>query len=820
MFNASCIARLIRFAIPPKGVRTSIEIKGIIDMKVTFGTKAETIERLAPILTTAKVLPQLRTSVMEWRSDPEIFIDSVAAKPWGMKGLIVRSSATDEDGEGRSLAGHYLSIANVHGIAELRRAIDKVVGSFGDGDGSNQVFVQPCLTQVACSGVAFSCDPSSNAPYLVINYDRSGSTDSVTSGSTNDVKTCCCYRGHPEKIDGHLKPVAALVLELLELLPVNAIDVEFAETSDGQLYLLQVRPLSVASLPEPSPATHQRCLDTIAQKVAQGIRRHPYLHGNRTLFGVMPDWNPAEIIGIRPHPLALTLYKDLVTDSIWAYQRHNYGYRNLRSFPLIVDFHGLPYIDVRVSFNSFIPADVQSDLADRLVNYYIDLLAANPSRHDKVEFEIVHSCYTLDLPQRLERLREYGFSTSDQKQLTECLRRLTNRIIHGQSGLWLQDTSRLSELEVRYETMRNSSLEPLTRIYWLLEDCKRYGTLPFAGLARAAFIAVQFLRSMVSVGIIDRTEMENFLASLNTVSSQMSDDGDQLRPAAFLEKYGHLRPGTYDITSPRYDEAPEQYFDWSSPHRERPDHQEQEFSLSLRQLGALESQLTQHGLKHNVLSLFHFLKSAIEGREHAKFVFTRSLSLALTLIRDLGAEHGLSVEDCSFLDVGCLQQLYSSGVDVAETLHRSVEHGRKRFDQSQQLLLPPLITAPEDVYRFHLSPSDPNFITLGRITAPVRQLDDDRELLPGSILFVPSADPGYDWIFSHRIGGLVTMYGGTNSHMAIRASELGIPSVIGAGKQLFELWQSAEILDMDCANRQVHILRDRNVSTLRNRLAA
>ena len=100
----------------------------------------------------------------------------------------------------------------------------------------------------------------------------------------------------------------------------------------------------------------------------------------------MPDWNPAEIIGLRPKTLALTLYQELITDSIWAYQRDNYGYKNLRSFPLMVSFHGLPYIDVRVSFNSFVPSDVDGSLADRLVNYYIDRLAraAQSSRQGRV----------------------------------------------------------------------------------------------------------------------------------------------------------------------------------------------------------------------------------------------------------------------------------------------------------------------------------------------------------------------------------------------------------------------------------------------------
>ena len=74
----------------------------------------------------------------------------------------------------------------------------------------------------------------------------------------------------------------------------------------------------------------------------------------------MPDWNPAEIIGVRPKPLRC-LIPGPDHDATWAYQRGNYGYRNLRSMPLMMS-HGLPYIDVRVSFNSFVPEDVDYDL--------------------------------------------------------------------------------------------------------------------------------------------------------------------------------------------------------------------------------------------------------------------------------------------------------------------------------------------------------------------------------------------------------------------------------------------------------------------------
>ena len=79
---------------------------------------------------------------------------------------------------------------------------------------------------------------------------------------------------------------------------------EFAVAKNGALYLLQVRPLVLKQPLIDAEATAAATTE-IAQKVALLSRPHPYLHGNREAFGVMPDWNPAEIIGLKPRPLAL-----------------------------------------------------------------------------------------------------------------------------------------------------------------------------------------------------------------------------------------------------------------------------------------------------------------------------------------------------------------------------------------------------------------------------------------------------------------------------------------------------------------------------------
>lgn len=771
-------------------------------VSVHFGTKAEILDQLRPILSSASILPQVRFSVSEWRDHSTTVLTRISAEVWGGQRLIVRSSAQAEDGAEASSAGAYRSIGNVCGENALSRAIMEVVASFGDSRTDDQVFVQPMLLDVAMAGVAFSRDPNSGGPYFVINYDdSSGRTDTVTSGTSQALKTFFCIRSNINRIPSALAPIIALLAELIVLLDHEYLDIEFAVDRDDTVYLLQARPLVMTRGTATGIAEMEQALHAIARKVTLLSQPHPHLHGQRSVFGVMPDWNPAEIIGLRPRPLALSLYRELITDSIWAYQRDNYGYKNLRSFPLLVSFHGLPYIDVRVSFNSFVPHDIPDPLAERLVNYYIGRLVTQPNLHDKVEFEVIFSCYTLDLPERLAVLTEHGFATEDCDTIAASLLSLTNRISNGITGLWRQDHDKIGVLEERLRLILETRLDSVSRLYWLLEDCKRYGTLPFAGLARAGFIAMQLLRSLVTTEVIDSSEYAAFMANLDTVGSRIGRDFSSLDKMEFLRRYGHLRPGTYDILSPRYDEAPDLYFSWDRPRQ--PQTVPSRFALSVGQLRRLDGLLRRHRFDHDVLSLVEFIKAGIEGREYAKFVFTRSLSEALTTICRIGAEHGLSRDDCSMLDIAVIRSLYAESGSVGTRLRDNVAEGRRRYEITRRIVLPPVIAAPEDVFAFHLPATQPNFITQRCVTAPAVGIEDSPERFSGAILFIPSADPGYDWIFTRGIAGFVTCFGGVNSHMAIRSGELDIPAVIGAGEALFQRWRGARVLRIDCASRHV-----------------
>jgi phosphohistidine swiveling domain-containing protein len=770
-------------------------------MSVRFSTKGQTLAELRTQVRVGEVLPLILVSHGEWVRNPDV-VSAWVVGELGDGPYIVRSSSRREDQTVESMAGAFLSVLDVH-PANLSSAIDRVFESYEGVPADDEVLVQPMLGEVVRSGVVFSHDPNTCSPYRTVNWHDGADTSRVTGGGGGRLwqQVTGCNRSGP----AWLTRVFDLVDEVQQLTGGGPIDCEFAFTGSSgaeTLWLLQARPLVLGEEPE-SPETLGVRVDLIRDRVERGMRPHPFLGGSRTVYGVMPDWNPAEIIGVRPRPLALSLYRELITDSIWAYQRHNYGYRNLRSFPLMTHFLGQPYIDVRVSFNSFIPADLSVELADRLVEHYLSKLIREPSLHDKVEFEVVLTCYSFELPDRLRRLRNSGFSTTDCEDLTSALRHLTNRIIHPTEGLWKEDAARVVNLARRREQLFATSGEPLERVYWLIEDGKRYGTLPFAGLARAGFIAVQILRSLVSAGVLSDQDIEEFMTSLSTISSNMVDDRRNMAREEFLAKYGHLRPGTYDICSLRYDEAPNMYFDWSE--ESSTIRKNKSFALTRHQESAIELLLREHGLDSTPRDLLHFCRSAIELRESSKFEFTRNLSDAMKMLVEFGAGLGFSRQDMSFCDLPTIYEVYRSAADARSSVARSIEEGRRLYEESRHLNLPPLIVDPEDVIGFEIPEAVPNFITQRSIVASVVKTSDlDR--LRGSIVAIPSADPGYDWLFSRGIAGLITEWGGANSHMAIRAGELGLPAVIGAGELLYRRWSNARRLSIDCALRRVEII--------------
>ena len=780
-------------------------------LKLNFSTKAKNLERLYAKLETAKILPLKIFTLSDLASMKKEEVCKEVFNFFGDCSLIIRSSSQFEDSALTSNAGSFLSVSNIpsNDFNKLWEALCEVAESLKKHDfaQNDEILLQTMLYDIELCGVGFSVDKDNFSPYFSIEYDKSGSHHSITDGSAQDFLSFTHFREVPLPKEDRVNRILKLIIELEEIFDCNHIDVEFA-FSKGELYLFQVRPLVMEGKKNLYHCITFDMLKRFAKRFEKLQNRHFDILGSKTIFGVMPDWNPAEIIGLRPKRLALSLYKEIITDSVWAYQRDNYGYQTLRSHPLMHSFFGMPYIDVRLSFNSFIPKGLNRDIANKLVNYYLNTLEKTPHLHDKIEFDIVFSCLDFSSEDRFKKLLKNGFDTDEIHQITKALCQLTQRIIHPIEGLYLKDLAKVRELKRRYQDISNSDLPLIDRIYWLIENCKRYGTLPFAGVARAGFVAMQLLNSLVEVGVLSVHQRQDFLNSLCTISKQLNHDSfclNQENKDSFIQKYGHLRAGTYDITSPCYGKNLDHYFDL---HQKRDSFliNETSFFLDQSTQEAVQKLIDNLGFKISTLELFSFFKQAIEGREEVKFEFTKLLSSAIELIADLGEHYGISREEMAFLDIKSILSLYASLHTQSPRLQflDEIAYYKKEYEATLALKLPALIRSSEEIFSFESCQARANFITQKKITANVASENDLN--LKGKIVLIYAADPGFDYLFAKDIAGFVTCYGGSNSHMAIRASELGMPAVIGVGEEMFKKCQKSTRLEIDCQSEQILFL--------------
>ena len=270
-------------------------------------------------------------------------------------------------------------------------------------------------------------------------------------------------------------------------------------------------------------------------------QKNETLFGDETVLSNMSDWNPAEMIGKKPSQLASSLYSELITNSVWAEQRYNYGYKDVHPNKLMLNFAGTPYIDLRVDLNSFLPGDLNNNISKKLINFYINKIKKKPELHDKIEFELINTCFDFSL----HKNNSLPLSKLERKTYFSSLKRLTNKILDPKNNILKNDLKKIDILKKKISLIKKSKLSHIQKIYYLISDCKRYGTLPFAGIARCAFISKTILDSLQKIEMIKTTDIENFYLSLNTISKKINKDIIDQEPKTTIKNFS-ITMGIYD----------------------------------------------------------------------------------------------------------------------------------------------------------------------------------------------------------------------------------------------------------------------------------
>ncbi|MGB0909675.1 MAG: PEP/pyruvate-binding domain-containing protein [Nitrospirales bacterium] len=806
--------------------------------KCVLGTKGQTLARLQDKLQTSTIVDQIRFSVIDWHESRENILQKISDH-FGPETIIVRSSSQGEDQWDSSQAGVLESVLDVNAgnPQHISHAIERVIESFERNGLSlsrqEEILVQPQIMNIRASGVLLTRELETGAPYYIVNIEESsGRSDTVTAGRSGEITKIVVHRDvtnlfpHPD-----IKQLVVMAREIEDLVQHDALNIEFAFNQENILYVLQVRPLVLSdrrtqSIQQDSQVRGQ--IEGVRNFVTGLMKPQQYALGQTTLLGTMPDWNPAEMIGTIPRPLALSLYQRLIGDQVWAAARASLGYRDVRPLPLILSLAGRPYVDIRGSLNSFLPNSLDSSLGTKLIDVQIERLRQHPELHDKIEFELACPSFDLTFTDHAARMVADGYPKRWIPRFQKSLLQLTDSLLCSGHGIIAEQLHLIDQLSERRNTymdlFRGSDWNGGVRVLsFLMEDCKRLGTFPFSILARFAFMSLSLLRSLMVRGIFSLDEFEGILKSLHTVAgdfvSELSafSQGQHSREE-LLEKYGHLRPSSYDITSPNYSSAPELMFSQPSDfvpsslhHKGKSETHYTAHEIFASKREKINRILRQEGFSARCHDLEGFVIGSIPGREKAKFEFSKNLNWTLENLAALGQAIGFSRQEISFLSI---DQILRGATDsmpgnLQSRLTTQIEQGQSDWEMTRSIQLPFLIRDPQEIDVFEVKESIPNFITSKSVTAPILEIDtvqpDSR--LMGKLAIIPSADPGYDWVFRHQIAGLITQFGGAASHMAIRAAEFGIPAAIGCGELIYQRIVHARMVLLDCGAQQVRVIR-------------
>jgi glutamine kinase len=744
-------------------------------------SKATWLKRFKASGLSRYVPPFAVLTVSHWFADPQDCIKRVQTQFRGRL-VAVRSSRAQECAGVAAQAGRYRSVGAVDPseLQMLRGAISAVVRSYGEPRVADEILIQDWIGDAIATIGASS---SSATPYpktACVSHRLGSETHAITAGWTN-VQRYWLADGHSPVAHwpSAVRRAFALLSHIEITLGIAAFELEIAVDSRGRLRLLQLSP-STQSAPALSFSQRRRGIARLLWQYDQAARPRSGELGSATVLGLMPDWNPAELIGEHPRALAASVFQGLIAKRAWREARVGLGYRDAPTHPLIAFIAGRPYVDVRASLNSLLPGSLAPSLALPVINTSLEKLRLQPSLHDRIETELQPTC-TGFADEWRQQLRLAGLNASAQRQWHKSLLMLDTRWNERPSG-----ADSLGKLVTAAAQIKRSIAVTGTdpgALVGCLVDIESALARVFAADARLAFVARFQLASLARAGAISVSRLNEIFGSTTVLHSPLGINA---------KAHGAQRPSTFDIRVPPLRSS-------NSPSN----HARKTMTFSASERRAVNALLQTQEIVIGADAWLARAQGRIEQREQGKYLLAEALSNWLGAVAHWGSTLGFTTDDLSHLSLAALQK--HRGAPQAA---RIIARNRALHEAQRAIRLPILITRRRDVYASTDSALRPTFSGSGRVTGRVQVIDRftiRRTIAAGTIVVSRAADPGFDWIFEQPIAALVTCFGGPHSHMAIRCGETLLPCVLGCGETTYQALLGAQCISIDLEQRHLVI---------------
>ncbi|WP_127503341.1 PEP/pyruvate-binding domain-containing protein [Actinoplanes solisilvae] len=698
-----------------------------------------------------------------------------AYRSLGGGAVAVRSSATVEDGPDASYAGMFDSVLDVHGEDALFAAIETCRASAGNARvaaygqaGVDLAVVVQRMVEAVTGGVLFTANPVTGRRGEMIVEEAPGGGEAVVGGTTH-VNRRVLEDGDPLQNIG----------ERLEKQFGSPQDVEWAVDRDGQLWILQSRPITTL-FPAPPPT--------------DGPPR-VYLEFGHVQGMLQPVT-----------PMGMDTLKDVIRGMLAP----------LGITVEITDIGGRLYGDM---------TDLVRDPAAR--RRLIPLLAVDFGPRAQAAMR-----HVLDDPR---------FAPGPARKKQARVMPPVGRAVRGILGALARPERARARLEAEVDRIRRDSeddgraLTTAERFARLREEDKSDGPdallWPIVAGLLAGALPPKLLGPVARPGEINTILAgmpHNVTIEMDLKLWEIAHTGENLKP--FLDAYGHRAAAEVDLGVPRWSEDPtpvlaalanyERVTDDDQAPDKRFARAAEQAETTLRGLGkrARRRRPVRGGLAVFLLGRARRLSGL---RESGKFAGLYRLAEMRRHLLAVGADLTAAgildrSDDIMFLDLAEAESATrSSGVaaDLGGGLRELVADRRALYERESRRRSVPvaLLSDGTDVEATMPGEQDPGALkgvgaSAGRATGPVRVVTDPAtaHLEPGEILVVSTTDPGWTPLFL-TAAALVTETGAIMAHGPTVAREYGIPAVIcvpGATRIL----RTGQIVTVDAAAGTVTVV--------------
>lgn len=537
------------------------------------------------------------------------------------------------------------------------------------------------------SGILYTRDLMYNRPYYMINYqDDKGATLSkmIAKNVTREFMSPRCFR------------LVSIAKEVEEAFPeTDAFSIEFKIDDNENVTVTRTSPLEQI-IDMPRPMTDKEFYDT------KSLAKCVYLDTNHILSD-KAFWNPLDKIGTNPRPLDYSLFREVITENIWNSAIVRLGYTEING-ELMQKVGNKPYISMNNTYEALTPAGIPSKLRFKLQQYYESELRDDKANYEKIQTEDILNVYDFVTDSKLKNLLDMAFSVEEVDQIKQGLYDITHNILSTYDKIHDSDYRELQQLIDTRRKIQQQQPEIETNVMKLykqltemLSSIKTYGAPQYARQERCQFLAKRLCDSLVESGYFTRNEMEDFIASITTASTELKRDlfkytHGLMTADEFNEIYGDLRSGAFDIRTDCYKHIKLDTGSFKTSDRVHNIAVNSTTQGKLLDSERLKKAILDANINITPEKLIDFIVRARKNKEVFRFEFNKSMSLMLEIISRMGDVMGIAKEDMSYLEIYELLSYHSR-----DSYIQTIQTRRDMYHNNTYLVLPDIIFGIGDI---------------------------------------------------------------------------------------------------------------------------